>query len=56
MPSIPGAVMLMTAEGAYLAETTGGRDKKAEMREAIDEVINAGRTDGPAMTRLCGKE
>lgn len=56
VPSFRGADMLLTANAGYLAEITGGRDKKKELSEAIDEVINTGRTDGPAVMRVCGEE
>ena len=50
------ADMLLTANAGYLAEITGGRDKKKELSEAVDEVIATGRTDGPAVKRVCGEE
>ena len=56
VPSFRGADMLLTANAGYLAELTGGRDKKKELSEAVDEVIATGRTDGPAVKRVCGEE
>ena len=51
VPNMRGADMVMTAEAGFMAEMVGGRDKKKEMWDAIDEIL-AGDTDGPAMRRL----
>ena len=46
--------LLMTAEAGWLGEMTGGRDKKTELMEAVQEYKATGRDDGPAVRRLYG--
>jgi hypothetical protein len=55
-PNMREADMVLTAECGWLAEMTGGRDKKKELLEGLEEYRATGREDGPAVRRIFGKE
>jgi hypothetical protein len=57
VPNMRRPDMVLAAESGLIHDVVGaGRDRRAELEEAVNEVIATGQTDGPAMQRFCAEE